>query len=643
MTRKDKYSYLVIQESYWENGKSRQRTIANLGRIDQLNKDYNLKNLLKSISKKADKDNKLYDIHDADEKERIHWGANAILQKLWSMLNLDKILLDATKNRKIEFDFYNAIFLMLADRFTGPCSKYNTFKTQDKYHKADKVQLHHFYRALDVLHTHKDDIELSLFKRSKKCLDNEIDIVFYDVSTLYFESVSPDVLKDFGYSKDAKFGEVQVVIGLLVSKEGLPLGFELFPGNSYEGDTLVKSLDKIKTRFKINKLIFVADQGMLNTVNLDAITMAGYEYIIGARIKNRPKGIKEDILDLSTYDTIETSDPNDILKSKTVKSPDASNISEIKIILSKDEISNKDLTAIRKICKEFTDTFAANRITTFLRNNFSDASSLISLTGRTKNMEKIVARIDKVKDGKLKERLLQLNDCKAISNYCKEFLKTEKKDILSLLDELSQLRLILTWSSKRKRKNEKDRERSIQKAVDHLDKKKPAVNKKGFKKYINTSIGESTLDRSKIVEEAQWDGFFGIQTSNYQMSSAEVSATYHMLWKIEESFRILKSHFEARPIYHWTPSRIHGHLVMCFIALMLERMLEIRLIQEGINHSPIRIREAINSLQASRFEVDGDEFYMRSSLTELGTKILKTLKIRIPLQLTPAENFQYTN
>ena len=620
---KGKYRYLVIQRNYREGKRCKQETIANLGRIDEIQKDFKIKKLLLSISKQLDPDNRVYDINDAKENDRIYWGANAIIKKLWSMLKMDDLLCKLTKDRKIEFNFYEAIFLMLVDRFTNPCSKYKTFQTQDKYNKADKVALHHFYRALDLLSEYKDQIEIELFKQSKRTLDSTVDIVFYDVTTLYFESISPDVLKEFGYSKDAKFGEVQVVVGLLINSEGLPIGFEVFPGNTYEGDTLIKSLEKLKTRFKIGKLIFVADQGMLNLVNLSAISSAGYEYIIGARIKSRPQKIKEDILDLSTYDTIETSDIKEVLKGKTIKCPDVNDLLEIKKILQNKNISSKDLTAIRKHCEKFNDTLAARRITEFLKENMSDATTLISLTKRTAKIEKIEARIGKVKNKILKDNLVFLgNDRIKVSNQCNKYLADKKEELVSILDETLQSRLILTWSSKRSKKNKKDRERLIAKAKDLIENGKQVINKKGYRKYINASVEKPTLDYSKMIEEEQWDGFYGIQTSNKEMSHKEISAVYHMLWKIEESFRILKSHFETRPIYHWTPSRIKGHLVLCFMALLLERTLEIKLSRENATFSPVSIREAINSLQASKFEVDGDEFYMRSTITELGEKIL---------------------
>ena len=123
-----------------------------------------------------------------------------------------------------------------------------------------------------------------------------VDIVFYDVTTFHFESVVADDLRDFGFSKNAKFNEVQVVLGLLVDSYGAPVGFDLFPGNTYEGDTLLKAIEKMKNRFAIGEVIIVTDKGMSNMQNFFRIRDAGYNYIISMRLKSLSKSLQEKIL-----------------------------------------------------------------------------------------------------------------------------------------------------------------------------------------------------------------------------------------------------------------------------------------------------------------------------------------------------------
>lgn len=116
---------------------------------------------------------------------------------------------------------------------------------------------------------------------------------------------------------------------------------------------------------------------------------------------------------------------------------------------------------------------------------------------------------------------------------------------------------------------------------------------------------------------------------------------YHQLWKIEESFRIFKSHLETRPIFHWTVKRIKGHFVLSFITFLLERTLEVQLKQNNISYSPLLIRKAMDELQYSVLFVQGKEFWLRSQVSGLANDILRTLKIKIPPNLSPADSFSF--
>ena len=142
------------------------------------------------------------------------------------------------------------------------------------------------------------------------------------------------------------------------------------------------------------------------------------------------------------------------------------------------------------------------------------------------------------------------------------------------------------------------------------------------------------LDLEKIEQESKWDGFFGIQTNCSFSSPDEILKIYHDLWKIEEAFRVLKSH-----IFHWTPKRIKGHITLCFIAFLLERTLELELKKNNISASPAKIREALNSLQVSEVIIDKNIFLLRSKVQGLAYNILKSLKIPLPNNISTPKNF----
>ncbi|MEW5897974.1 MAG: IS1634 family transposase [Bacillota bacterium] len=190
---------------------------------------------------------------------------------------------------------------MAVQHLLEPRSKLATYHHQDRYVQLPPVDLNHLYRSLDILWEQKETLEEYLFFKNRHLFNLKVDVVFYDVTTFHFESVKADTLKDFGYSKAGKFKEVQVVLGLLIDCEGRPIGYELFPGSTFEGNTLDTALEKLEQRFGIRRVIIVADRGLNSKFNLKRIVEKGYGYIVASRIKNMPKKIQEEILNSTGY------------------------------------------------------------------------------------------------------------------------------------------------------------------------------------------------------------------------------------------------------------------------------------------------------------------------------------------------------
>jgi len=159
------------------------------------------------------------------------------------------------------------------------------------------INLNKVYRAMDKL----DDKTISKIQTkglnaTQNILGKKITVAFYDCTTLYFESFKSDELKNLGYSKDCKFNQPQVLLSLIVTEEGLPLGYDLFPGNTFEGHTLPIALKKLKNKYKLENITIVSDSGLLSKQNITYIKSKGYKYIIGARLKNLPKNKQLEIL-----------------------------------------------------------------------------------------------------------------------------------------------------------------------------------------------------------------------------------------------------------------------------------------------------------------------------------------------------------
>ena len=176
-------------------------------------------------------------------------------------------------------------------------SKLKVTQYLQRYEHRD-ISVQRIYRFLDTFHRHyKEQIERIAFEHTKKIL-GAIHVVFYDMTTLYFEAEDEDDFRKIGFSKDGKFQKPQIMLGLLVGEKGYPIGYELFEGNTFEGHTLIPVLERFQSRFDLDRPIIVADSGLLNKENIRTLQKKGYGYILGARIKKEKESLTQKILAL---------------------------------------------------------------------------------------------------------------------------------------------------------------------------------------------------------------------------------------------------------------------------------------------------------------------------------------------------------
>jgi transposase len=165
-----------------------------------------------------------------------------------------------------------------------------------------ELDLDRVYKMMDKINDPMiQRIQDKAYANARQIFGDKINVLFYDCTTLYFESFIEDKLKQYGYSKDFKFNQSQVLLALLVTPHGLPVGYEVFPGASFEGHTLVPILKKMRERYQLEQVIFVADRGLFSEENLKFLEEEDFQYIVGARLKNTSKGLKEKILDGNNY------------------------------------------------------------------------------------------------------------------------------------------------------------------------------------------------------------------------------------------------------------------------------------------------------------------------------------------------------
>jgi transposase len=212
-------------------------------------------------------------------------GAELLLGKIFDEIGFNKISEPLFKK-------------LVVARLSFPASKLKTTDYLSKY-QFFSVDVQQVYRYLDKFHTsQKELVEHISYQHSLKVLEGKISIVFYDVTTLYFEIDDEDDLRKTGFSKEGRHQNPQIVLGLLVSISGYPLAYEVFEGNKFEGHTMLPVIDAFKQRYNLGKLVIVADSGLLSRQNIKDLINKGYEFILGARIKSETQHVKEKIFSL---------------------------------------------------------------------------------------------------------------------------------------------------------------------------------------------------------------------------------------------------------------------------------------------------------------------------------------------------------
>lgn len=468
-----------------------------------------------------------------------------ILQRLYDQLKFDAKFDYIKKCSQFQYDLAKITKDLVLLRILNPASKRrSSIKGHRHYLGIDLDNLDHIYKSLDVLSEHKTDI-VRYWNRQigKEVSGRDTSVCLYDITTYAFESTDADSLRDFGYSKDKKFNEVQVVMALATDKDGLPLDYGLYKGNQAEGATMVPFVDELKKKFNIKSFTVVADRGLNSKGNIDSLVKLGDNYVLSSKIRDASDDIKAQVL----------SEEGRIPMEKATEGGEIIDYGWYKEIHTDGPI------------KYDTPQYA-----------FEEADE-----GKTRDLE-----------AKLKHK-------KTASG------KTVKSKL--------KRRYIITWTASRARKDKKDRERLIRKARGLVS--KPADIKAGFKRggrsyvLVDMDTESARIDDALIAEQSRFDGIHVVETS-LEAPALEVVKIYKNLWKIEDSFRYLKSNFRARPVYVRLEDHIRGNFLICFLALCLHRFLEYKLKKENKKANTDQIIDGLNNaLIALINPAKGIEFY----------------------------------
>ena len=434
--------------------------------------------------------------------KQVNYGI-AFYRKIWESLKLHTRF-DRTKRNSrgtIKYDLDQAVFLLAAMRILRPMSKSKTFSARDELmFDFTGLTLDDIYHSLDVLADKKKTVISNLNKNLEAIYARVKTIAFYDVTTFYFESFDSDELRARGMSKENKTNEVQVVLGLLVDGEGIPLDYELFRGNTSEMNTIIEVVNNYKTQNNLQGVTVVADRGLNSHLNLKSLTDLNFDYIVAQSVNRLPGSIKEKVFSDDNWDEVFVS-------------------------------------------SDFQETFKVKTL---------DQSSSPELDNK----------------------------------------------------------IIVTWSAKRQAHDLKVLNERIEKCRQLVKRGTGAVNasiKHGVRQFLQIKKGakiEYSSNEKLYEKRRKQAGYYALISSHKNTDAMQIYRDLRRLWHIEECFRVMKTNLDARPVYVWTPKKIRGHFLVCYLALVMERLAHYRIEQAGIDLSGEQVIEMLGQAKMTILEQD---------------------------------------
>ena len=516
-------TYLSIVDGYRINGKIKQTVYQKLGYLDDLKKQFDdpveyYKNYIDNLKKqRITKVTATFDTtKDNDFNDDTFNVGYVYLKMIFQQLNIAKILKSKQYETNIEYSLTKACELLVYSRILNPGSIKYIYEHKNQFFEPFDLSLDDLYRSLKPMLDCKEDLFKTIWSSTKEKYNRDASTSFYDCTNFYYEIEYDDSdtvnekgeiikkeLRKRGPEKNHRPDPI-VEMGLLLDKNGIPISYNIFPGNTSEKETMIPEIKNIKRRHDIDKVIVVADRGlncsdnMIKTAGLDLDKKSRDGYVYGQSVRGADQEFKNWVLrDDYTIDTIIDEDGNEV------------------VFKHKSRIYPKKMYITRED------------------------------KGLTKN-----------------------------GNKKKQAITVDQKQMVY-------------FSQKYADKQKRDRQMVIEKAKDLI--KRPSAYTRattyGAAGYVNNvkfdektgAILEGTslsLNEEKIREDEKYDGYYSIVTSEEELSDLEIRNIYKGLSKIEETFKITKSEFNARPINVRLEEHIDAHFLICFIALVTMRILQ---------------------------------------------------------------------
>ena len=536
---KDVYIYQSYRK---ENGKTSSRIYKKLGKLNDLLEQFSgdQEKLMEWAREEARKETELYNQHNGkvtvdfsqgaciamNEMRSFHIGY-LFLQRLCTQLRIDKICRAIKSRHKFKYNLNAILTDLVYARILSPRSKLGSYEYCRTLLEPPKYSLQDMYRSLSILAEESDFIQSELYRNSNYIHPRNKRILYYDCTNYYFEIEEESGLKRYGKSKEHRPNPI-VTMGLFMDADGIPMAFDIFPGNQNEQTTLRPLEAKILQDFGCSEFIFCSDAGLGSAGNRRFNSLGNRAYVITHSLKKMKKEDRDIALNPAQFR--------------------------------------------KQGCDRFIDL-----------RTLDETDEEVFNTVYYKEIPVVTGNMDET----------------IIVTYSPKY-KAYQRKIRARQIERAQ-KIIASSDRKRKGKNQNDPMRFV-------------------KKISVTSEGEAAekniydLDMEQIRKEEMYDGFYAVIT-NLEGDVSEILKINKQRWEIEENFRIMKTEFEAHPVYVRRDDRIKAHFMTCYISLLIYRLLEKKI---GDNYTSHQIIEALRSMQMTLLSTAGGYIpsYQRTELTD---------------------------
>lgn len=292
-SKRAKHPTVQIVRGVRVGNKVRQETIAHLGVVKGQKDLEKLRQLAESLLIRLEKEGIEIDpkirIKQLMHKMTVYDGFGLVVDQFMKLTGFSEVIKKAQGRH--QFDLEEIVKLIIVQRLDLPSSKLRTQQRQTE-HGFSEIELQNMYRTMDVIEPLSRAFQQKAFDTVRAYSSSFVDCFFFDVTTLYFESVQQDELKEFGFSKDQKYHSVQVVLALVVDTEGNPLGYEVFKGNLAETKTLIPVFERLKKDFSINNVTVVCDRGLASKTNIEALQNSKFRFVVATKLRSMTKSLK---------------------------------------------------------------------------------------------------------------------------------------------------------------------------------------------------------------------------------------------------------------------------------------------------------------------------------------------------------------